>query len=446
MRLSTRHEAISAEHYSDPNYVLPVGQTALLGTQHILAMFAGNITPALIIAGAVGLVGADQIALVQAAILCAGFATLMQSVGFGPIGARLPVVSGASFAFIPLMIPIAKTLGLGAVFGGALVAGIFQALLGSVVNKIRHWLPPIVTGIVLLTIGAALIPVGIKMAAGGVALMGTEDFGSGSHWLLAALVIGSTLGVKFFAPRTVAVAGILVGIIIGYFAALLMGKVSFDAVADASWFSLPRPFAFGLDLVPSAVLGLCLMVIVSCVETVGDITGITSTGGGREPSDREIAGGTIADGLSTSLAAVFGGLPTTSFSQNVGLVAMTGVMSRHVATFSAVLLLLAGVIPKVGGVIVSIPTAVLGGGVIMMFGMVAAAGLKLLGGVVMNPRNMLVIALSLAFGLGFRAVPDAVNFAPHLLQVLLTTGVMPAAFCAIVLNRCLPLQVRAGQP
>ena len=416
----------------------PLGQAIPLGIQHVLAMFASNVTPAIIVAGAAGLGGADRVYLIQMAMVFAGVATLIQTVGIGPVGARLPIVQGTSFAFVPVMIPIAQMAGIAAVFGAAVVGGVFHFLLGPVIGRVRRWLPPLVTGTVVLSIGLILIPVGIQYAAGGVPLQGTPAFGSASHWGLAGLVVAITLGIKSFTRGTLSAAAVLIGLVAGYLAAIPLGMVDFGRVAEADWFALPRPLAFGLEFNVAAIIGMSLMALVSAVETVGDIAGITKGGADREATDREIAGGTMADGTGTAIAGLFGGLPNTSFSQNVGLVAMTGVMSRHVVSIGAVFLLAAGLVPKLGAAIVSMPIAVLGGGVIIMFGMVVAAGLKMLGEVAMTRRNMLILAVSLSVGLGLQAVPQAAQHLPETARLLVTSGLLPAAFLAFALNLLLP--------
>lgn len=426
---------------TNPDYTPPLAQAIPLGIQHVLAMFASNVTPPIIIAGVAGLSGGDKVFLIQAAMVFAGIATLIQTVGMGRVGARLPIVQGTSFAFIPVMIPIAKGAGMGALFGAAVVGGIFHFLLGTVIGRIRYILPPIVTGIVVLTIGLALIPVGIQYAAGGVPLMGKPGFGGLDHWSLALIVIAVTVGLKFFVKGFVSSAAILIGLVAGYLIAIPMGMVDFGRVGGAGWFALPEPLRWGFELNAAAIIGMCLMAVVSAIETVGDISGITKGGANREATDREIAGGTMADGAGTALAGLFGGMPNTSFSQNVGLVSMTGVMSRHVVTYGAIFLVVAGLIPKVGAIISAMPIAVLGGGVIVMFGMVASAGLRMLCDVNMNRRNMIVIALSLGVGLGLKAVPDAVQHVPATIRMLLTTGLLPAAFLAIALNLALPEEV-----
>ena len=411
-----------------------------LGIQHVLAMFASNVTPAIIVSLAAGFAfgSADMVYLIQMAMVFAGVSTLFQTIGVGPVGARLPVVQGTSFAFIPVMIPLVKGAGLGALFGGVVIGGVFHFLLGTVIGRIRGWLPPLVTGIVVLSIGLALIPVGIKYAAGGVPLIGKPEFGSLQHWGLALVVIVITLGLKFFTRGMVSTAAVLIGLVAGYLVAIVLGMVGFGRVADAAWFAVPDPLRYGFEINAAAVIGMCLMAVVSAIETVGDISGITKGGAGREATDREIAGGTMADGLGSAIAGLFGGLPNTSFSQNVGLVSMTGVMSRHVVTLGAVFLILAGMVPKVGAVIATMPIAVLGGGVIVMFGMVAAAGINMLSDVAWNRRNMLILAVSLSVGFGLQSVPEALQHVPGTMNILLTSGLLPAAFLAVVLNLWLP--------
>lgn len=422
----------------DPDYTPPPILALPLGIQHVLAMFASNVTPAFIVAGAAGMTGADLIYMVQMAMLFSGVATLLQTVGIGPVGARLPIMQGTSFAFIPIMVPVVKTAGLGALFGGVVIAGVFHFLLGTVIGRIRRWLPPLVTGLVILSIGLALIPVGVKYAAGGVALMGTPEFGSLLNWSLAATVVLVSLGVKFFVGGFLSSAAVLVGLVAGYLVAIPLGMVDFGRVADASWFAAPDPLRFGFEVNLTTVIGMCLMSVVSAIETVGDISGVAKGGAGRQATDREIAGGTLADGLGSAVAGLFGALPNTSYSQNVGLVAMTGVMSRHVVTYGAIFLILAGLVPKVGAVVAGMPISVLGGGVIVMFGMICSAGLNLLSEVTFNRRNMVILAVSLSVGLGLQSVPEALQHAPPIVRLLLASGLLPIAVIAVVLNRVIP--------
>jgi NCS2 family nucleobase:cation symporter-2 len=378
----------------------------------------------------------------------AGIATLFQTIGFGPVGARLPIVQGTSFAFIPIMIPLVAGKGveaLPALFGGVLIGGLFHALLGTFIGRIRFALPPLVTGLVVLMIGLALVQVGIKYAAGGVPAIGKPEFGSAQNWGVALVVIVVTLGFKFFTRGMLSVGSVLIGIIVGYVVAYTLGMVSFANVGKAAVFALPDPFHFGFEFSMAAVIGFCLMAFVSAVETVGDVSGITKGGAGREATDREISGATYADGFGSAIAGVFGALPNTSFSQNVGLIAMTGVMSRHVVTIGAILLIVCGLIPKAGAVIATVPIEVLGGGVIVMFGMVCSAGVSMLSGVTWNSRNMVIFAVSLGVGLGLQLVPEALQHVPSTPRVLLASGILPAAFLAIILNLILPEEVSADR-
>ncbi len=442
------------EQLRDPNYTPGLHKAIPLGIQHVLAMFVSNVTPAIIVAGAAGFgFGSNSpdfpelLYLIQMSMLFAGIATLLQTVTLGPIGAALPVVQGTSFAFLPIMIPLVAGKGvdgLAALFGGVVIGGIFHALLGTFIGRIRFALPPLVTGLVVTLIGLALVKVGIQYAAGGVPALQNDlpEFGSLLNWSAALVVIVVTLGLKFFTRGMLAVSAVLIGLIAGYIYAIAVGMLSIEAITG-SWgkaaaFALPQPFKYGFEFSVAAVIGFCLMAFVSAIETVGDVSGITKGGAGREATDKEIQGATYADGFGTAIAGLFGGLPNTSFSQNVGLIAMTGVMSRHVVTCGAIFLIICGLIPKVGSLIRTVPIEVLGGGVIVMFGMVVAAGISMLSDVHWNRRNMVIFAIALAIGLGLQLEPKAVQYLPDTLRILMTSGLLPAAFIAIVLNLILP--------
>ena len=425
-----------------PDFDLPMGPRVALGLQHVLAMFASNVTPSIIIAGAAGFAfgGADMVFLIQMAMLFAGVATLFQTIGFGPVGARLPVMQGTSFAFVPIMISIVKSSGIAALFGAVLVAGVFHAALGAIIGRIRHWFPPLVTGMVITAIGLYLLPVGIKYAAGGAAdfQMNNPAWGDFSRWGLALVVILVALGFKFFTRGIASSAAILLGLIAGYLVGIATGAVNFGGVAKAAWFPVPTPFKYGIEFNAVAIFGMCLISIVSAIETVGDISGIAKGGAGREATDRELAGGTYADGIGSAIAGVFGGLPNTSFSQNVGLISMTGVMSRSVVTLSALFLIVCGLIPKVGAVVAAMPISVLGGGVILMFGMVLSAGVSMLSSVTWSRRNMMILATSMSVGLGLQQVPKSMQHLPDWLEMLAVSGLLPVAVLAVVLNLVLP--------
>ena len=445
----------TAEQLRDPNYTPALHRAIPLGIQHVLAMFVSNVTPAIIVAGAAGFgFGSgspdfpELLYLIQMSMLFAGIATLFQTIGAGPVGARLPIVQGTSFAFLPIMIPLVAGKGvdgLAALFTGVIIGGIFHAFIGTFIGKVRFALPPLVTGLIVTMIGLALVRVGIQYAAGGVPAMGTPEYGSLLNWSAALVVVVVTLGLKFFARGMLSISAVLLGLVVGYIYALAIGMISFggDFGIAASWnnaaaFALPQPFKYGFEMSAAAIIGFCLMAFVSAIETVGDVSGITKGGAGREATDTEIQGATYADGVGTAVAGIFGGFPNTSFSQNVGLIAMTGVMSRHVVTYGAIFLIICGLIPKVGSVIRTVPIEVLGGGVIVMFGMVVAAGISMLSDVNWNRRNMVIFAVALSVGLGLQLEPGAVQYLPEWLKVLAVSGLLPSALIAIVLNLVLP--------
>ena len=443
----------TAEQLRDPNYTPPLAQAIPLGIQHVLAMFVSNVTPAIIICGAAGFgFGSNSpdfpqmIYMIQMSMFFAGLATLIQTIGIGPVGAKLPIVQGTSFAFIPIMIPLVAGKGVDAmavIMGGVFVGGLFHACLGFFIGRIRFALPPLVTGLVVTMIGLALVKVGIQYAAGGVPAIGKPEYGSLQNWSVAGVVIFVTLGLKFYTRGMLSVSAVLLGLVAGYIVAFMMGMVSFANVGRAASFAMPNPLHFGLEFTTAAVIGFCLMGFVSAVETVGDVSGITKGGAGREATDTEIQGATFADGIGTAVSGLFGALPNTSFSQNVGLIAMTGLMSRHVVTIGAIFLIICGLIPKIGAIIATVPIEVLGGGVIVMFGMVAAAGVSMLSDVVWNRRNMVIFAIALSLGLGLQLEPGALQHLPGTLKVLATSGILPAALIAIVLNLILPEELAA---
>ena len=438
----------TAEQLKDPHYFPPLKVAIPLGIQHVLAMFVSNITPAIIIAGAAGFgFGSNSadfpsmIYMMQMCMLLAGVTTLLQTIGFGPVGARLPIVQGTSFAFIPIIVPLVAGKGvdaMAAIAGGILVGGLLQAALAPFIGRLRFALPPLVTGLIVTMIGLSLLKVGIQYAAGGVPAMGTAEFGSLQNWGVASVVILVTLAFKFYAKGMLSVSAVLLGLIAGYIVAYMLGMVNFANIGRAAPFALPKILPFGMEFTVSAVIGITLMSFISAIETVGDVSGITKGGANREATDIEIRGATYADGLGSAFSSFFGALPNTSFSQNVGLIAMTGVMSRHVATIGALFLVICGFIPKVGAIITTIPIEVLGGGVIIMFGMVASAGVRMLSDVDWSSRNMVIFAIAISLGLGLMLEPSALQHMPATAKALMSTGLLPAAIVAIVLNLLMP--------
>ena len=423
---------------NSPDKKLPLNKSIPLGIQHVLAMFAGNITVPIIVAGVFGQTPEQKIFLIQMALFVAGVATIIQTVGYKEIGARLPIVQGTSFAFIPIMLPF-KAAGLGAVFTAAFIGGIFQIFIGKVLKPIRHLFPPLVTGIVVLMIGFSLLKVGFMYAGGGGWLMNNkpEIFANANHLTVAASVFIVAIFFNLRGKGMASAASILIGIVAGFIVAAALGMVNYGKIASAAWFAFPMPLQYGIDFVPGAIILMLFMSVVTTIETIGDISATTMGGAKREATDKEISGGIMADGVGTAFGAIFNAMPNTSYSQNAGLVAFTGVVSRHVGTIAGIVLVLMGLFPKLGGIIAAMPESVIGGAAIIMFGMIVAAGIKLISRAEMDQRNLLILALSLSFGIGMSLLPDFVKNIPDLgisLKLLLTTGLRPAGLLAFVLN------------
>ncbi len=452
--VENRSGLMTAAEARDPDYFPGFATAIPLGIQHVLAMFVSNMTPAIIVAGAAGFGygskdPSEMIYLIQMSMLFAGVATLLQTIGLGPAGARLPLVQGTSFAFLPIMLPIVAGQGpaaMGALTTAAICGGLFHTCLSFFVGRIRFALPPMVTGLVVLMIGVSLMRIGVQYAAGGVAAQGTSGYGAGESWLLAGVVVVVTLGLSFYARGIWSIAAVLLGLGAGYVVAAMIGKVSLAPVGAAHWFMLPSPFHFGFALSASAIAGFCLMGFISAIESIGAVSAICEGTAGRPATDRELVGATCADGLGTALAGVFGAMPNTSFSQNVGLIAITGVMSRHIVTIGAVFLILCGLAPKIGAAIITIPIEVLGGGVIVMFGMVASAALSILSEVAWTQRNMLIFGVALSIAVGLQLEPATVAHLPDTLRILATSGVLPAALIAVLLNLIVPGRVAHAGP
>jgi NCS2 family nucleobase:cation symporter-2 len=420
------------------NKKLPLNKSIPLGIQHVLAMFAGNITVPIIIAGVFGQTPEQKIFLIQMALFVAGVATVIQTVGYKEVGARLPIIQGTSFAFIPIMVPF-KAAGLGAVFTAAFIGGIFQIFIGKILKPIRHLFPPLVTGIVVLMIGISLLKVGFMYAGGGGWLMNNkpEVFANANHLTIAFTVLIVSIYFNIKGKGMWSSASILLGIIAGYIVAMAFGMVNYGKIASASWFALPMPLQYGIDFVPGAIILMLFMSIVTTIETIGDISATTMGGDNREATDKELSGGIMADGVGTAFGSLFNAMPNTSYSQNAGLVAFTGVVSRHVGTVAGVILILMGLFPKLGGIIAAMPESVIGGAAIIMFGLITSAGIKLIAREQMTQRNLLILGLSLSFGIGMSLLPDFVKNIPDFgisLRLLLTTGLIPAGILAFILN------------
>lgn len=407
-----------------------------LGLQHILAMFVGNITPIIIVSGVLKLPKEHATLLVQSSMLVAGINTFIQAYTLGPIGARLPIVVGTSFAFVPIAISIGAKYGFEAVLGAALVGGFFEALLGIIIKKIRKFFPPIVTGVVVLSIGLSLLPVGIQNFAGGI---GKSDFGSVSNLLLGLSVLATVVFFKQFTKGAWSASAIFIGTIVGTIVAFFMGKLDFTPILNAKLFVLPKPFMYGFEFHLDAILAMMLMFIVSAVETVGDMSGVTMGGAGRETTDKELSGGIIADGLGSTLASCFSILPTTSFSQNTGIIAMTGVMSRFVVGIGGIFLIFGAFLPKIGAFFIAIPSSVIGGSLVMIFAMISISGINLITKEPLMGRNAVILSVSLGLGYGLGNVPNALNAFPESIKLIFGgSGIVVSGSIAVFLNLILP--------
>ena len=414
---------------------LPPLQALPLGLQHMLAIFAGTIAAPLVVAEALGLSPADKTLIIQATLFMSGLGTLMQSAGIGPVGARLPLVLGTNFAFISIAVTIGGKIGLSAVFGGALAAGLFLVFAGYIIKYLRFLFPPLITGLCILLIGINLLPLGFSLAFGGG---DAADFGATRHSLLAVTVLAVAVVIHQFGKGFLSLVAIIIAMVAGYLIAWFMGFIDLGAVEQARWAATPAVAPFGLSFEFSAVFSFVLISLVAITETIGDISGTTIAGVDREPTDREISGGVMADGCATSLASLFGCLPLVTYSQNVGLIALTGVVSRHVVSLAGIFLLITGLFPKLAAIIGAMPAAVLGGVSILLFGSVVAAGLKMIGLASFNQRNMLIIGLALAIGIGLPEQTGFLERLPEQSRIIMETGLVPAILTAIIMNLVLP--------
>lgn len=414
----------------------PLSKSILLGLQHVAVMIVPATAVAFIVGGAVGLGAGDTAYLVQMVLLFSGLATIVQAYTIGPVGARLPIVMGSSFTFVGAASTIGASSGLAAVFGAILVTGfVVEGLIGWQFKRIKPFFPPLVTGLVVVIIGLYLIPVAMDYAAGGV---GAADYGAMHNIGLAMLVLAVAIVLNLFTRGVTRLLSVLVAIVIGYGAALVLGLVDFSSVTTAAWFSIPVPGRFGFEFDPVAIVTFAFLFLVSAMETVGDMSGVTAAEG-RNPTDEEFRGGLFTDGLGSSVGAIFAAFPITSFSQNVGIVNFTGVMSRYVVGIGGIFLAVLGLSPKVGALVATIPSAVFGGAVLLMAGMVAASGTRLIFlHTDLNRRNMVIIAVSLGLGLGVATRPDALAGLPSAAETFFSQTVIVTALSALILNTFVP--------
>ncbi|MBS3987122.1 MAG: purine permease [Erysipelothrix sp.] len=403
--------------------------------QHILAMFAANVTLPILVVGAVGLNSQQGTLLIQSAMLMAGVATLIQVQGFKKIGSRLPIVMGTSNAFISTVMAIVTQFGIGAALGASFIGGLFETILGNYLDKVKSIFTPLVTGVVVMTIGITLIPVGIRQAAGSRTEIG---IGSPINWFLSLLVIGVIILCYRLDHKVLKSASILIGIITGYVVAMMLNQIDFSVVNNASWISFVTPFAFKWEFHLAAIVSMLFMYLATTVETVGDASALTVVAKQRESTPEENKGAILADGLASSLAAIFNAFPNTSYTQNIGVVNLTGVFSTVVVKIGAVILIIMSLFPKLAAVILIVPEPVLGGATLVTFSMVFVSGVSLVMRTPMTSRNMLIIALSVGLGVGLSLVPEALSLVPLSLRLMLTSGVVPSALLAIGLDYFLP--------
>ena len=449
---------------------LPLTKAVPLGLQHVLAMFVGNLTPILIITGACGIgAGSEfaelQVDLLQNAMLVAGIVTLVQLYAIGPVGGKVPIIMGTSSGFIGVFNSVAKGMGggiagYGAIMLASVLGGLFETVLGFLLKPLRRFFPAVVTGTVVLSIGLSLVSVGVGSFGGGNA---AADFGSLENLALGALVTVVIIAFKHGTKGMTSASSILIGIIAGYIASAVMGLflsptgitadgveytkawvLNWDKVAEASWFSIPKLMPVPLVFDLRAIVPVLIMFIVTAVETVGDISGVMEGGMGREATDSELSGGVICDGLGSSFAALFGVLPNTSFSQNVGLVAMTKIVNRHALATGAVFLVFCGLLPKLAALISIMPQSVLGGAAVMMFSSIVISGIQLITKEPLTARNITIVSTALGLGYGIGANGAVIAGLPEAVQLIFGgSGIVPAAILAIVLNIVIPREKEA---
>lgn len=411
------------------------GEAVALGAQHLLAMFLSTVALPLVIAGAIGLPQAQIQFIVQMALFVAGVATIVQAYPVGPVGARLPIVMGTSAIFIAPLIDVGTTFGIAAVFGAVLVAAPVEVLIGYFYERARSLFPPLVTGVVVMLVGLTLIPVAMDYSAGGP---GAATYGNVEHLALAALVFVIALALNQFFDGLLRMASVLIAVVVGYIVAAPLGLLDLGGVGTAGWVSVPIPLQFGMTFEPSAILVVAFAYVVTAIETIGDVSGTTEAVG-RDPTNDEMKGGLVADGVMSAFAALFNAFPNTSFSQNVGLIGFTGVASRKVVAICGGMLVVLGLIPKVSAVVAAMPNAVLGGAAIVLFGMIFSMGLRIVSrSVDLNRRNLTVIAVSVVIGVGVEVRPDVLAQLPADLRVLVGSGLIAGGVTALILNAVLP--------
>lgn len=416
---------------------VPVLKAIPFGLQHILAMFVANLTPITIIAAAGGLSQGEIAILLQNAMFVAGIATLIQLYPVWKIGARLPIVMGVSFTFVTVLCTVAANYGYPAVIGAVLVGGIFEGTMGLLAKYWRKVISPIVAASVVTAIGFSLFTVGARSFGGGYA----EDFGSLENLLLGTITLVVCLTWNCMAKGYLKQLSVLIGLIVGYIVAVIMGKVDLSIIFADGLISLPKFMPYVPEFHPGAIFSVCIIFLVSAAETIGDTSAMVATGLNREITDKEISGSLACDGYASSISSLFGCPPVTSFSQNVGLIAMTKVVNRFTIMTGAACMIVAGLLPPVGNFFASLPESVLGGCTIMMFGTILTSGMQMVAKAGFNQRNITIAALSLSIGIGFTTASEIGlwHIFPEMVQSVFSANVVAVVFVtSIVLNLVLP--------
>ena len=415
---------------------IPLGKAIPFGLQHVLAMFVANITPIMILAGVVGLDKSISAALIQNCMIIAGIGTLVQLYPIWRIGSRLPIVMGISFTFLSLAIGIATTKGMGTLMGAVIVGGVVEGCLGLFPNKWTKLIPHIVAATVVTAIGFSLLPIGANSFAGG---QGAADFGSWQNWVVGTVTLLTCLIAQMINHQMVRSLSVLIGLIVGYLLALCMGMVDFSGLSDVSIVSLPTLLPFTPEFHLDTILAIVCVYLVSATETIGDTSAICSGALGRNVHEKEMGASVACDGFVSVVAGLFGCTPITSFSQNVGLSAMTKVVNRFAIATGACILILGGLFPLVGSLLATIPQAVLGGCTIMMFGSILFAGFQMMARCGFSQRNMIIVSLSLSVGLGFTSVTQLFSIFPQIVQTVFAENCVAVVFLlAVILNLVLP--------
>ena len=425
--------------------VPPAGELIPLGLQHVVAAIVGTITPAIMVSNTCGLSGADRTLLIQVSLLVTATATLIQLYPVWKIGSRLPVVMGVSFTFVAVLSTVAANYGYPSVVGAVLVGGLFEGTLGLLARYWRKIITPIVAASVVTAIGFSLFTVGARSFGGGYA----EDFGSVENLLLGGLTLAVCLVWNALAKGYLKQLSVLAGLIVGYLAAICMGKVDLSALLSGGLVSLPRLLPYVPEFHAGAILSVCIIFLVSAAETIGDTSALVSGGLEREITGEEISGSLACDGYASAVSGLFGCPPVTSFSQNVGLVAMTKVVNRFTIMTGAVCMLLAGLLPPVGNFFASLPESVLGGCTIMMFGSIVVSGMQMIAACGFSQRNITIAALSLSVGIGFTSASEADIWSrfPELLRSVFAENVVAVVFVvSIVLSLLLPKDMDIKKP